>query len=85
MHYTHKHKVTRLGFYITRISGSAAYTQLLDYHSNLMRTGQSWWVKFFGSDKSNIFKQLPIRTTKLLGAHISEDLKWKEHLLSNEY
>jgi hypothetical protein len=28
---------------------------------------------------------LPIRTTKLLGAHISEDLKWKEHLLTNEH
>ena len=26
----------------------------------------------------------PIKTVKLLGGHISEDLKWKEHLLTNE-
>ena len=24
------------------------------------------------------------KTEKLLGAHICEDLKWKEHLLNNE-
>ena len=28
---------------------------------------------------------LPVQTAKLLGGHISEDLKWKEHLLTNEH
>ena len=27
----------------------------------------------------------PVQTVKLLGGHISEDLKWKEHLLTNEH
>ena len=27
----------------------------------------------------------PVQTVKLLGGHISEDHKWKEHLLTNEH